>query len=276
MHKTNQSWPRTVRDMSLTILWLAMSAGLAIAVWEAVVTLSSVQSYVLPPPADVWRALVAGIIINPTSPASFLYQLEDTLHATILGFLIAAIIGIALAAVMAEYRVMQRLLFPYVVFLQSIPKIAIAPLFVIWFGYQLETKVAMAATITLFPILLNSLEGFAMVERERLELMMSLDASRWQSFWLIKLPSAAPFIFAGLNLGIVYALLGAIISEFLGAQRGVGVVITQLQSVSDTAGVFALLVVLAVTSYALIEILRALQRYFVFWSGTSHTTKQEF
>jgi NitT/TauT family transport system permease protein len=193
-----------------------------------------------------------------------------------LGFLIAAIIGIALAAVMAEYRVMQRLLFPYVVFLQSIPKIAIAPLFVIWFGYQLETKVAMAATITLFPILLNSLEGFAMVERERLELMMSLDASRWQSFWLIKLPSAAPFIFAGLNLGIVYALLGAIISEFLGAQRGVGVVITQLQSVSDTAGVFALLVVLAVTSYALIEILRALQRYFVFWSGTSHTTKQEF
>ena len=114
-----------------------------------------------------------------------------------------------------------------------------------------------------------------MVERERLELMMSLDASRWQSFWLIKLPSAAPLIFAGLNLGIVYALLGAIISEFLGAQRGVGVVITQLQSVSDTAGVFALLVVLAVTSYALIEILRALQRYFVFWSGTSHTTKQE-
>ena len=261
--------------MSLTILWLAMSAGLAIAVWEAVVTLSAVQSYVLPAPADVWRALVAGIIINPTSPASFLYQLEDTLHATILGFLIAAIIGIALAAMMAEYRVMQRLLFPYVVFLQSIPKIAIAPLFVIWFGYQLETKVAMAATITLFPILLNSLEGFAMVERERLELMMSLDASRWQSFWLIKLPSAAPFIFAGLNLGIVYALLGAIISEFLGAQRGVGVVITQLQSVSDTAGVFALLVVLAVTSYALIEILRALQRYFVFWSGTSHTTKQE-
>jgi len=165
----------------------------------------------------------------------------------------------------------RRLLFPYVVWLQSLPKIAIAPLFVIWFGYATLSKVAMATTITLFPVLLNSLEGFAVVERDRLQLMKSLDASRWQTFWMIKLPSAMPFIFAGLNLGIVYALLGTLLAEFLGSQRGIGVVITQLESVSDTAGIFAILVVLAVVSYLLIAFMRALQQHFVFWSGSEQT-----
>jgi NitT/TauT family transport system permease protein len=98
--------------------------------------------------------------------------------------------------------------------------------------------------------------------------MISLDASRWQRFRLIKLPSALPMIFAGLNLGIVYAFLGAIVSEFLGAQRGVGVTITQLQSVSDTAGVFAMLVLLGVSGYVLIAITRAVQHRVVFWAGS--------
>src|SRR5215469_16563457 len=130
---------------------------------------------------------------------------------------------------MAEFRWVERFLFPYIVGFQSIPKVAIAPLYVIWFGYQIETKIAMAATLALFPVLLNALEGFVTVERERLELMTSLRASRWQTFRMIKIPSALPFVFAGLNLGIVYAFLGAIVSEFIGAQRGMGVIITQLQ-----------------------------------------------
>ncbi|HWG05295.1 MAG TPA: ABC transporter permease subunit [Beijerinckiaceae bacterium] len=100
--------------------------------------------------------------------------------------------------------------------------------------------------------MLNSLEGFTNVERERLELMKSLDASGLQTFRLIRLPTALPFIFAGLNLGIVYALLGTIVAEFIGAQRGMGVMITQLQSVSDTAGVFAAIITLSIRGYVLI------------------------
>src|ERR1700743_2763186 len=103
---------------------------------------------------------------------------------------------------MSQSDLLKRILFPYLVGFQSMPKVALAPLFIIWFGYQIESKIAMSATVTIFPVLLNSLEGFTNVERERLELMKSLDASGWQTFRLIRLPTALPFIFAGLNLGI--------------------------------------------------------------------------
>lgn len=251
-----------------SILIGVVSVVLALTGWEICVRALSIPSYVLPPPAAVWQALVAGLVADPTSRASFWFQLADTMNATLWGFAAGSLIGIALAAIMAEFRVIEELLFPYVVGLQSIPKVAIAPLYVIWFGYQIESKIAMAATLALFPVLLNSLEGFATVERERLELMTSLRASRWQTFRMIKIPSALPFVFAGLNLGIVYAFLGAIVSEFIGAQRGMGVIITQLQSVSDTAGVFACLILLAIAGYVLIAVMRAVQRRFVFWSGS--------
>lgn len=246
---------------------LAGSCIALVLIWQLAVVASGVPSYVLPGPVAVWHALVAGIDVDPTSRVSFLYQLSDTLEATIIGFLLGTVLGVTLAALMAEFRIVQRAIFPYVVGFQSLPKVAIAPLYVIWFGYQMQPKVAMAATLTLFPVLLNSLQGFASVERDRMELMASLDASRWQSFWYIKLPSALPLIFAGLNLGIVYALLGTIVAEFIGAQRGMGVVVTQLQSASDTAGVFAVLVILAVAGYLLIATMRLLQRRVVFWSG---------
>jgi NitT/TauT family transport system permease protein len=239
-----------------------------VAAWHLVVTNFDVPSYVLPPPLAVWDALVAGVLIDPTSRASFLYQIADTLNATLWGFAIGSIVGLLLAAAMAEFRAFEKVIFPYIVGFQSIPKVAIAPLYVIWFGYQIESKIAMAATLTVFPVLLNALEGLVTVERERLQLMTSLDAHRWQTLWLIKLPSALPMIFAGLNLGIVYAFLGAIVSEFIGAQRGVGVIITQMQSVSDTAGVFAALILLAVAGYVMIAIMRALQNRFVFWTGS--------
>lgn len=251
-----------------SILMGVVSVILALAGWEVCVRELSIPSYVLPPPAAVWQALVAGLVADPTSRASFWFQLADTMNATLWGFAAGSFIGIALAAIMAEFRVVEELLFPYVVALQSIPKVAIAPLYVIWFGYQIESKIAMAATLALFPVLLNALEGFVTVERERLELMTSLRASRWQTFRMIKIPSALPFVFAGLNLGIVYAFLGAIVSEFIGAQRGMGVIITQLQSVSDTAGVFACLILLAISGYVLIAIMRAIQRRLVFWSGS--------
>ena len=265
---------RRPKFMSVMTSLLTGTASLAtlLLLWELAVSSFDIPKYVLPTPVGVWQALVAGLVDDPGSPASFWYQLTSTLHATVLGFLIGGFLGVLIAALMAEFRLVQKFVFPYVVGFQSLPKVAIAPLYVIWFGYQLEPKVAMSATLTLFPVLLNSLEGFSSTENDRLELLASLDASRWQTFWFMKFPSALPFVFTGLNLGIVYSLLGTIVSEFIGAQRGMGVVITQLQMVADTAGVFAALIVLAVTGYVLISIMRILQARFVFWSGTRRET----
>lgn len=258
---------RRLRGLATAFASLTASIVLGFVLWEAMVVWYEIPAYVLPSPGAVMAALADGLGQNPASRASFWFHLADTLTATLWGFAIGSVLGLVLAAAMAEFSVIERLLFPYVAAIQSLPKVAIAPLYVIWFGYQIHSKIAMAVTLALFPVLLNALQGFMSVDRDRLELMASLDASRWQMFWLVKLPSAAPLIFAGLNLGIVYALLGALVAEFIGAQRGMGVMVLQLQSVNDTAGVFAVLIVLAVVGYVLITAVRMIQRRVVFWSG---------
>jgi len=258
-----------LRNAAVAAASLVASLAIGFVLWEIAVDFFQMPSYVLPSPRAVLVALADGLAQSPTSRAGFWYHLQDTLEATLAGFVIGSLLGLILAAAMAEFRPIERLLFPYIAAIQSLPKVAIAPLYVIWFGYQIESKIAMAVTLALFPVLLNALQGFLSVDRDRLELMASLDASRWQVFWLVKLPASLPLIFAGLNLGIVYALLGALVAEFIGAQRGMGVMVLQLQSVNDTAGVFAILIVLAVVGYVLISAVRMLQQRIVFWSGGS-------
>jgi NitT/TauT family transport system permease protein len=271
MHDPAARKRKRIKTAATTAASLAASMVLMVLVWEALVNFYHMPSYVLPAPKAVIAALIDGLGTDPTSRASFWYHLADTLVGTLSGFAIGGTLGLILASAMAEFRVVERMLFPYVAAIQSLPKVAIAPLYIIWFGYQIQSKIAMAATLALFPILLNTLQGLMSVDRDRLELMSSLGASRWQVFWLIKLPTSLPLIFAGLNLGIVYALLGSLVAEFIGAQRGMGIVVLQLQSVNDTAGVFAVLVVLAVVGYLLISAMRMVQHYVVFWSaGSGH------
>jgi NitT/TauT family transport system permease protein len=260
---------KRLRNLAVAASSLVGSLVVGFVLWEIAVIFFQMPSYVLPSPRAVLVALADGLAQSPTNRTGFWYHLEDTLEATFAGFVIGSALGLVLAAAMAEFRPIERLLFPYIAAIQSLPKVAIAPLYVIWFGYQIESKIAMAATLAMFPVLLNALQGFLSVDRDRLELMASLDASRWQAFWLVKLPASLPLIFAGLNLGIVYALLGALVAEFIGAQRGMGVMVMQLQSVNDTAGVFAVLVVLAVVGYLLIASMRFIQHRVVFWSSDS-------
>lgn len=245
-----------------------LSVLLLFSVWQASVAYLNIPHYVLPEPLKVFYALIDGLSGSPFDRGSYWYHLIDTVKTTLLGFTIGSAIGITLAALMAQSSFFQGIFFPYVVILQSLPKIAIAPLYIIWFGYQIESKIAMAATLTLFPVLVNSLQGLSTTPQDRLEVMAALKASAWQTFWYIKLPSALPLIFAGLSLGIVYAQLGTIVSEFVGAQRGMGVIITQLQSLSDTAGVFSVLIVLAVTGFVLITAMRTIHQKVIFWEKT--------
>ncbi|MEJ0097569.1 MAG: ABC transporter permease subunit [Bauldia sp.] len=150
---------------------------------------------------------VAGLAVDPGSRASFWYQMVDTLHATVLGFVIGSVGGIVLAAVMAESRVVQRILFPYIVGFQCLPKVAIAPLYVIWFGYEIQSKIAMSATLVMFPVVLNAMEGFMTAERERLDLMTSLDARPLADVLDDQVSGCSRFHLHGAQLGIVNAFL---------------------------------------------------------------------
>ena len=248
-------------------LVLSICAGLGL--WQMAVSFGDIPSYILPSPKAVAAALWDGISQSPSARASFWFHLADTLKGTVFGFAIGALLGLVIAALMAEFWFVEAAALPYVVGLQSLPKVAIAPLLIIWLGYGLESKVAMSVVLTLFPVLINALQGFRASERERLELLVALKASRWQIFRYVRFPGALPMIFAGLHIGIVYAMLGVIVSEFMGSQSGMGVIMTQLQTVSDTAGVFAALVMQAVTGYVLIASMRWLQRRVVFWTESA-------
>jgi NitT/TauT family transport system permease protein len=237
-----------------------------ILIWKLLVIALNVPPYILPAPERVFTALWSGIAVSPTSPLGFYLPLWSTLANALLGFAIGAGLGLIFGSLMAEFRPVETALMSYAFALQSLPKVAIAPLIVIWCGFGDGSKVAMAALLAFFPMMVNTFAGMRSAEVERLELMQALSASRLETYRLVKLPSAAPYIFAGLDMGIVYALLGTIVAEFLGAQEGMGVVITKAQAVTDVAGVFAVLVILGATGIVLHLAVRAAQRWVIHWA----------
>lgn len=234
---------------------------LVVALWEAVVRVLDVPSFIAPAPSAVVDSLRGGL-------ASHLY-LEHfwvTLAEALMGFVIAGVAGIALGAFIAQFRIVERTFYPYLVALQTLPKIAVAPLLVVWFGFGVSSKVVIAATVAFFPVLVNVIVGLKTVDAGKLDLMRSLNATRWQTFRLVKLPNALPFVFAGLDIAIVFSVLGAIVGEFVGAQRGLGNLIMQFNVSLDIAGVFAVLVLLSVMGVALHLGMQAIQKRVIFWA----------
>ncbi len=234
--------------------------------WALAVKYMEIPSYILPSPAAVWNALWSGLAVSPASPLGYYLPLWGTLKNAAIGLAIGSGLGLLLGSLMAESRVIEKLLMPYAFALQSLPKVAIAPLVVIWFGFGDGSKIAISALLAFFPMLINSFTGLRSVEPERIDLMRSLSASRFETYRIVKLPNAAPYIFAGLDMAVVYALLGTIVAEFLGAQQGMGVVITQAQAVTDVAGVFAALVILGAMGILLHGIVRGLEARVVHWA----------
>src|SRR6188474_494939 len=192
-------------------------AGIAalLAMWQAGVTFLDVPTYILPTPMQIWAALKSGLFVPLDSPIGFYIPIASTLANAAMGFVIGSILGLLIGSLMAEFRSVETVLMPYAFALQSLPKVAIAPLIVIWFGFGDGSKIAIAALLSFFPLLINSFTGIRAVEPERIDLMRSLSASRFETYRIVKLPNAAPYIFAGLDMAVVYALLGAIVAEFL-------------------------------------------------------------
>jgi len=247
----------------------AMGLVVLLGLWEGAVRVLHLPPYILPAPEAVVRALWSGLAVNPASQLGYYLPLWGTFRNAAIGFIVGSMLGLTIGSLMAESRFIEKLIMPYAFALQSLPKVAIAPLVVIWFGFGDGSKIAIAALLAFFPVLINSFTGLRATEPEKIDLMRSLSASRFETYRIVKLPNAAPFIFAGLDMAVVYALLGTIVAEFLGAQQGMGVVITQAQSVTDVAGVFAALVILGVLGVVLHGLVRRVEHRVVHWSRQS-------
>jgi NitT/TauT family transport system permease protein len=233
---------------------------IALAIWQASVSYLGISAILLPSPGKVLYALVTLFTSGQIVP-----HLLVTGTEIIGGFAIGGSIGLVLGCLLGRYALLEKALYPYIVAFQAVPKVALAPIVVIWFGFDMPSKLAMAAMIAFFPVIANTVVGLATLPAEHVEMMSSFTASRSQIFWHARLIHAAPYVFAGLDIAIVLSIIGAIVGEFVGSQAGLGFLILQRQYSMDVAGVFAILIVLSAIGMLLHGLMRWLQRRVVFW-----------
>jgi NitT/TauT family transport system permease protein len=238
-----------------------VSGVLLLAVWEFVPAAFGVSKLLIPPPSAIAVSLKVtaerGLILD---------NLLVTLTETLAGFAFGSFAAVVVAFLITRSKLVERGLTPYLVALQALPKVALAPIIVVWIGIGIGSKIAIAAIIAFFPVLINAIVGFSTVETEKIELMRSLVASRWQEFRIVTFPNSLPFIFAGLNVAIVFSITGSLVGEFIGADRGLGNMLMQLNYNMDISGMFGILVVLAFLGVLLHALVRFFQRRLVFWA----------
>jgi ABC-type nitrate/sulfonate/bicarbonate transport system permease component len=247
--QTSQALPRFLRDAGPALL---LVVGF-LATWEVATRVLDIHPVVLPAPTRIGAAIVRDW--------SLLYEnMVVTFWEIVLGFAMGFVAGFVLALAIAYSRILERALYPIVVGSQTIPVFAIAPLLIIWFGFGIWPKALIAALIVFFPICVNGVEGLRSAEPESIDLLRSLSASRWQVFRMVQLPSAIPYLLAGTQVAIPYAVIGAVIGEWVGASKGIGHLMLASHSMLRTDRVFAAIVVLSVVALVLFSTMALLSR----------------
>ncbi len=243
------------------LLRLLLIAALLLA-WEGAVRLFELPSYVLPPPSAVAMGLVRGI-----ASGVYIEHIQVTLAETLIGFVLGCVFGFLLGAAVALSPGFEYFIYPLVVGFQAMPKVALAPLIVVWFGLGMTSKVVGAALVCFFPLMINTIVGLRAADEDRVALMRSLAASPFQVFWMLRLPGAGPTIFAGLEIAMIFALIGAIVAEFVGSENGLGMLIQTMSSSMDVAGQFSVLFVLALIGLVLNACVAAVRRRVLYWDA---------
>lgn len=233
-------------------------AALLLAVWETWVRARDIREYLLPAPSAVLDAF-------RDDPSRYLEAGATTLYAAVGGLVIATAVAFALAVLMAHSRSLERALYPPAVMIKVTPIVAVAPLFTIWFGFGVLPKMLVASLITFFPMLVNAVIGLRAIDPAAHEFMRSLDASRAQVFWRLRLPSSLPYVFAALRISVPLALIGAVVAEFLSGTSGMGQLILIANGDLDSPALFAAVFVLAAIGVVLTGVVSYIERRVLFW-----------
>lgn len=248
--------------------WVAMLAlaVIVIGIWDlATARMNWVSPIILPSPGETLDDLIF-VGKNLVTGGYMLDALWTTTRTVFWAFLIAASVGFSLGVLVGETKFGERAVMPYLVAIDTMPKVAFAPLFIAWLGFDIASKVALAAFIATFPIIVSTAAGFyAASENERM-LFKAMGASRWQTLIRLKLPTGLPYIFTGLKIASVGVMAGAITGEFLGGGKGFGALIRESASMLDTPRVFSLILYLSLLGLALFFLVAWVQRRLVFWN----------
>jgi len=235
-------------------------AGLVV-IWDLTIRVFHIPPYQVPAPQDV-------ILTLWQEWPMLMKEAWPTTIATIWGFLLAAAFGIPIAMLIAGSRLVESYVYPLLVFSQSVPKIAIAPLFVVWFGFGLFPKVLSAFMLGFFPVVVSAVQGFKSVEPDMMDLARAMEANRWQMFRMVALPHATPAIFAGLKVSITLAVVGAVVGEFVGSSEGLGVVLQRSIGNFELPTMFAALVILALIGVVLFWVIDVIERVTIPWHAS--------
>lgn len=229
-----------------------------LALWQLYVQLGRISPLFLPTPTDVLFALVQNwpVIYDNTLP---------TLLETVLGLSIATVLGLALAILLDMSDWIRRAVYPILVTSQTIPIIALAPLLLLWLGYQLPSKLVGVILYSFFPIAVASADGLASVEPELINLLRSMKASRWQILWMVRLPGALPSFFSGLRIAATYSVVGAIFGEYVGGEKGLGIYMQRVTNSFAIGQLFAAIVVTAALSILLFGLVSLIERLALPW-----------
>jgi NitT/TauT family transport system permease protein len=243
---------------SKSYLWTCLIGVVFLLSWEFLVRYLGTSALVMPAPtqiADVlWKSLHNGYLWP---------HIWQTLVEVFWGILLGGLMGCVGGIALGESSHLRNLLMPYVVLSQVVPKLALAPLFIVWFGFGVLPTIVMTALICFFPLLENTVTSMQLVDPQKLELFRMLRANRWQTLWRLKIPSGLPSIMAGLRVAVVLAWVGAVVGEFIGSSKGLGALIIAAQGSMDTPLMFAVLVVitvLGISSYWTVQTIE--QRFF--------------
>jgi NitT/TauT family transport system permease protein len=242
-------------------LWTLLSFAIVFVAWELTVRLFALPEYLLPGPEPVLVALAQNM---RTLAAQSLW----TAGTVLAGFLVAAAVAIPLAMLIVISPVLERLLYPPMVATQSIPKIALAPLFIVWFGFGVAPKVAVAFLIAFFPIVIDTIVGLRSIDPAMIQLARSMGAPPRRIFLKLRLPHALPMIFGGLKVASALAVVGALTGEFVGSDRGLGYLLVQASGNLNTALLFATLVILSAMAMAFFYVVEMLERIAIPWHAS--------
>ncbi len=237
---------------------LGLSAAV-IVLWEFVIRLFGVPTFVLPAPT----AVVASLAANWRALA---VASEATAIEVLFGFVLSAIVGIAVAIVIVRFERFGRAVYPLIVLFQNVPKVALAPIFILWFGYDLAPKILLIVVIAFFPVAIDMLAGLQSVDPSFVSLMRSVGASRGKIMLRVRIPHSLPHLMAGLKVAITFSVIGAIVGEFAGANQGLGYVIQFASTQLDTPLIFAALIVVSVLGLAFYYVVEFAERWLVPWA----------
>lgn len=216
----------------------------AIIAWQVVVDAFHIPVYLLPGPFRIFRTMISSSIGWPSA-------ILDTLYETLAGFSLSVVVGLLIAIVIAEFKTLRNIIYPYILVAQIIPKVAIAPILVIWLGFGLESKVILAFLVSFFPIVIDASSGLLLVDDDLSLLFRALGANKKRYFLKLQLPNSVPYLFNGMKVAISLAVIGAVVAEFISSKNGLGFLILEAQMVTNTTLAFASIVYLSILGIAL-------------------------